>query len=264
VRDGGRAFVILDGKRQPPADDVEAFVFSPDSRRYAYWSRMGSQWRVVVDGKKGLSYSGNLSLVIDGTHPIFSPDSKRIAYTAWKGGTGKRADIVVCGNETRGTWDAVIEGARAVAVVDGVEGPDFERVRDLKFSADSRRVAYTGFTAGLFGIQMVDGRALSSAPALYQGLEFSRDGRRVAFVAGPRRDESPAALADGTECAGDVAVAVIDGQPGPVYDSILLSGESFQPDGAVEYLATRNKTVYRVRELPPTASSTGPTGNRPR
>jgi hypothetical protein len=149
--------------------------------------------------------------------------------------------------------------------VDGVEGPEFERVRDLRFSADSRRVAYTGFTAGLFGIQMVDGRALSSAPALYRGVEFSRDGRHVAFVAGLRRDESPPALANGTECDGNVPVAiVIDGQPGPLYDSILLSGESFQPDGTVEYLATMNAIVYRVRQLPPSASSPVATGNRPR
>ena len=57
-RDGGRAFVILDGKPQPPADHVEAFVFSPDSRRYAYWSTTASQWRVVVDGKLVTSPGG--------------------------------------------------------------------------------------------------------------------------------------------------------------------------------------------------------------
>ena len=40
---------------------------------------------------------------------------------------------------------------------------------------------------------------------------------------------------------------VVDGQPGPEYDGIE-GGPTFQPDGSIEYLASRSGILYRVKQ----------------
>src|SRR3990170_14610 len=89
---GGKGVVVIDGQEQKPYDGImttwlsvpkasfqekphDLITFSPDSRRFAYVARAGTQLFVVVDGAE----QGRYDLVIS---PRFSPDSRRIAYAA--------------------------------------------------------------------------------------------------------------------------------------------------------------------------------------
>ena len=45
---------------------------------------------------------------------------------------------------------------------------------------------------------------------------------------------------------GTAEFVILDGQPGPRYDSILGANLTFDADGRLEYLAVKQKTLYRV------------------
>jgi hypothetical protein len=80
-------FAVLDSRREAYAtlranpemvaleDIIEANrpLFSPDSRRIAYWARRGNKWLVVVDGLEGRQYDGFLrgsNVVFDGPRSL--------------------------------------------------------------------------------------------------------------------------------------------------------------------------------------------------
>lgn len=79
--DHGKILAVVDGKADLPWDTVvkESFVFSPDGSRYAYVAKDGDSGRVVVDGKPqppadniaGFSFSPN------GQHFAYVAVSKR-------------------------------------------------------------------------------------------------------------------------------------------------------------------------------------------
>ena len=91
----------------------ESFRTSPDSKQVAYAAKVGDEWFVVVNGKKGKQFSG----IGSGT-PIFSPDSQRVAYIA---GVDYKQLVVVDGKKGN-QYDAIALGT-------------------LVFSPDSQRVA---------------------------------------------------------------------------------------------------------------------------
>jgi hypothetical protein len=39
----------------------------------------------------------------------------------------------------------------------------------------------------------------------------------------------------------------VDGQPGPEYDVVFQGAPTFRADGTLEYLAEKEKTLYRVK-----------------
>ena len=43
---------------------------------------------------------------------------------------------------------------------------------------------------------------------------------------------------------------VLDGQEGPEYDTIIKNGPTFDAEGVLEYLATKDGLLYRVRMRP--------------
>jgi len=91
---------------------VGDLIFSPDSKRFAYWnwSQENHNCVAVVDGVVGNAYD-------DISGIIFSPDSKRVAYIALR----RQVSLVV---------------------VDGLEGKKYDGITGLVFSPDSRHVAY--------------------------------------------------------------------------------------------------------------------------
>ena len=91
---------------------VGDLIFSPDSKRFAYWnwSQENHNCVAVVDGVVGNAYD-------DISGIIFSPDSKRVAYIALR-------------------WQV------SLVVVDGLEGKKYDGITGLVFSPDSRHVAY--------------------------------------------------------------------------------------------------------------------------
>jgi len=79
VNVSNKQFMVVDGKEEKQYDDIGYAVFSPDSKRVAYVAVLG-KWFIVVDGKKGKSHD-NIRV------PVFSPDSKRMIYRAILGNT---------------------------------------------------------------------------------------------------------------------------------------------------------------------------------
>jgi hypothetical protein len=111
VAGSGEKLVVVDGVEGQQYGDIVAssLVFSPDSRRVAYVAeRGGGKQFVVVDGVEGNEYGGGLARPGFGPTPgvlegslVFSPDSRRVAYLAQR-------------------------GDKALVVVDGVEGKEYE------------------------------------------------------------------------------------------------------------------------------------------
>jgi len=102
------------------------------------------------------------------------------------------------------------------------------------FSPDSRRVAYSA-EMGEKCLVVVDGQAGPEYDDILEGSPvFSPDSSRVAYSA--RK--------------GQKRFVVVDGQAGPEYDAIVRFDPAkltFDADGALEYLASKDQTLYRVR-----------------
>jgi hypothetical protein len=134
--------VVVDGQEGKDYDlkgeypKLPSLVFSPDSKRLAYWWEIdaGSETSprkgfVVVDRQEGKAYES-------GGPPVFSPDSKRLAHVA-------------------------VADGKAFVVVDGQEQRRYDRVSSLVFSPDSKRVAYVASVGVWFIIKkmvVIDGQ----------------------------------------------------------------------------------------------------------
>lgn len=151
----------------------------------------------------------------------FSADGRHFAYVTPKAGKPRvlvrraisrgravmGAGVVLDGSRRR-TVDGV-SGATVAAVIDGREGPEYQRIESLVICGD--RVAYVATrTEGT--AMVVDGRE----EALFDDVRepvFSEAGRRLAYAA--RR--------------GIDWFVVVDGEEGPVYEGV--SAPVFSPDG---------------------------------
>lgn len=177
------------------------------------------------DGVAGKTYHS-----IDWQSVTFSPDSRRVAYVV------ERYEKL-----PESTPEMSVIGRVAQVVVDGSEGPDFESIDGLRFSPDSRRVAYAACENGKYTVIVADAEActrdgifipvLPSAcaapgtprpqPAVQldgrayddvSEVQFSPDSRRLGYV-GAR---------------GDRQTVVVDGAEGPAFDTAGYI--TFSPD----------------------------------
>ena len=123
-------------------------------------------------------------------------------------------------------------------VLDGRGQRDYDLVdRDsLVFSRDGKRLAYAVKRNGRWFF-VLDGREQAEYDEVWQ-VTFSPDSRHVAYI--------------GTRWEGwrPVEHVVIDGQEGPTYKQIITSVPVFDSSGALEYLAVRDGTLYRVKHVP--------------
>ncbi|HYL11749.1 MAG TPA: hypothetical protein VEV41_01865 [Terriglobales bacterium] len=119
-------------------------------------------------------------------------------------------------------------------VVDGKAGAKYDAIGEGApiFSPDGKRVAYAAQKgAKLFVV--VDGKAGAEYDTIGGGtLVFSPDGKRVAY--GARK--------------GANWLVVVDGQEGAEY--AWIGTLSFSPGGVLEYLATKEESLYRIRYEP--------------
>jgi dipeptidyl aminopeptidase/acylaminoacyl peptidase len=242
AKDGEKTFAVLEGQELARFDDVDSLGFSPNSERFAYWARTGNNWTAIIDGKAGPQYSGKMDPSAWTDVPVvFSPDSRRVAYAAWKGGSGPPTGFQLCGDSSEGAMFRGIAGAVAVAVVDGIEGPEFQHIFGPVFSQDSTRVGYIGFTSGEFGSIVIDGRAVASDRALPSGLRFSPNGKHVAYSAGPARNGNQSRA-----CLRDTEISVfVDGAESSGYLSVWPAPLK---DDALEFVAKKRDGFYRVRQ----------------
>jgi hypothetical protein len=96
ARIGNQMFYVVDGREDPPQDfAAKDGAFSPDSQRFAYLARSGSIWRVVVDGI-ARQHDG----IISSGSLVFGPDSLRMGYVVGStvdDGPGTKWRVVVDG-----------------------------------------------------------------------------------------------------------------------------------------------------------------------
>ncbi|MCG3179491.1 MAG: hypothetical protein BIFFINMI_01826 [Phycisphaerae bacterium] len=142
---GGKGLVVVDGKPGDEFDEIsfDSIVFSPDSTRLAYIGTTARKPAAVVDGKAGPAYDG----YIGRARVVFSADSRHYAYPA------KQAykSFVVMDGQAGTQYDGLLEGSpwltpdgrlvyfvfknyKYVAVVDGKEGPECEKIVGLGVS----------------------------------------------------------------------------------------------------------------------------------
>jgi hypothetical protein len=265
--------VVVDGEKGEAFEGIAAnsIVFSPDGKHLGYvGTRPGKQY-VVLDGRVH-EYTGVSKQGI-----VFSPDG---AHHGWVALRADRTQIaVVDGVESAPYEDIAAQGivfspdgrrhgfiassaGKFLVVIDGEEGPLFDSVASLRFTAAGRAL-YVALREGKW-FAVVDGvphgpydelRSLSRpsgdedpAPTV-EAFEVSADGSRVGFVA--KRGEEWFAVVDGEEhgpyerCVGlalspegsrmaflasrgDGWFMVVDGEerPGNTLESL-----SFSPDG---------------------------------
>lgn len=193
-------------------------VFSPDSRRFAYFADVVEKGVAIVED----DVTGPVVHAVG--WPVFSPDSKHLAYYAQA--FDKRTILFVDGIRV-GEWDA-------------------EELGEVTFSPDSRRVGATlrfregGFLRKRdFVSAAVDGQLYARLPGDDVSLRpvWSPDSEHIAWWV--MHDDVPALVVDGVEqtgaplpmsdlmydsrgrllyrgFVGDGQSIVIDGTPGPV------------------------------------------------
>jgi hypothetical protein len=244
---GDQQAVIVNGVQQaiwPRVADVTV-TFSPDGRRLAYMASDGELTFMVIDGQRGESFHGMLP-------PIFSADSRRVAYIAGRNDTMLVVVDDKLGPEFAGIgsdtfrfsadgehfcYDADLGGQRC-AVRDHECGPAYESVGTATpiLSADGKRMAYTASRDSRWFVvdvrEDVDGREDSER---YDGvvagsLQFSPDGRTVAFAAGNGPDQ----------------YIVVDGRQFGPYTG-LVGPITFEADQSLHALVLRDHDVLRVR-----------------
>ena len=132
-KDGKRA-VVVEGKAGPGYDgiagDGASIALSSDGRGWAYASRRGEKWVVVVNGEESPVYED----IVAGT-PLFSRDGRHYLYGALQSGK----------------WVMVVDGRATGERYDGIG-------RGAGFSPDGAHTVFTAKTAGRWFV-VTDGRS---------------------------------------------------------------------------------------------------------
>jgi hypothetical protein len=232
----------LDGRPGAAYDGIDAgrVRFSPDGNHLAYIARTGEMECLVMDGEEG-----ETGRWVSGA--VFSPDSRRYACTSsTRLPTGER---------------------RAKAIVDGAEGPAFERVGRPEFSEDSRHVYYTAEAEEDEEFLVIDDEP-TLCPRDNLTVVFTPEGPHIAFWS--REEGGGRTVVDGEpgpkgagaskphftpntrhavymirpEADGPWQI-VIDHEPvGPLYDR--LAWPSLVTNSQAEWLLVRDQVLYRV------------------
>jgi WD40-like Beta Propeller Repeat len=183
---GDGVFLDLDGRESPVQGGVQALafphrtskmfrdwdvldwerpvlVFSPDSKRLAYWGYVEKDKLVmVIDGKAGTAYRGV-------GEAVFSQDSQHVAHAAWN--------------------YSYFHGGKSLVVVDGVEQvfPRKDQLGSrfrLVLSPDGKRLAYLVDGSEFFlGYRVVVDGVASEQYKFMSVPVFSPSGLHMAYIA---------------------------------------------------------------------------------
>ncbi|MEN6356144.1 MAG: hypothetical protein ABFD83_03560 [Armatimonadota bacterium] len=273
LKDNGKCCVWLDGKESPIYDQVRGLVrgayrdqdfeFSPDGNRLAYTARKGSKWVMVVDGKESAEFDGV-------REPYFSADSKHICYVGFRGKDAilvldgkecgkypgicmnfpsftaktpqRQIDTMYCpgifGPNGRFAYSAVKARGKdgtdkIVAVIDGKETSAYDGIGGIEFSPDGKHVAFVARKAERKFV-VLDGKPEAKYGDIDGLLTFSPDSKRLAYVA-----TNYDANGDGQ------SFVVLDGKPGQKFHDISGISVSFSPDSKhLSYFASPDSEKY--------------------
>lgn len=221
AKDGGRVFLILNGKQGPSYDDIQwaTSLFSADGSTIAYATRRGDEMFVVVGEREGKSYDAVLP-------PVLSPDGQTVAYPAQDGGqefivvddremTRYEQAFDVKFNPDGSTFTYIAgRGERELVVVGEAEGKTYDAIlSDPTFSADGRTVAYVAEEGGQQFVVMGQEEGKRYDEVFGWSLVFRPGSATVAYAA--RR--------------GGEEFAVVGTQEHPRYQSVKRV--VFSPDG---------------------------------
>jgi WD40 repeat protein len=185
-------FYVVDGQEQRgypnfPRDNrtgaiLPSFLFSPDSKRFAYVAvSQQAAFVVVIDGNEGKDYEQ-----LDPRTVQFSPDSKHFVYLGLRKGP-----------------DGV---SRTYAVIDNSEGVPYASVANLMYNKDGSKLAYVaarvitenGKPTKVDQFVVVNNQEGTSYTAvLGDTMSFSPDGAHLAYEA--RRADKPFFVIDNEE-----------------------------------------------------------------
>ena len=248
--------LVVDGKPGLEHDGIGHVVFSPDGKRIAYLARKGEAWSVVLGGQVGPQYDQIRGM-------LFSPDSRHLAYTARK----KDRMFVVLGGQPGPQFHSIGErvfgrtlheeceyavgpvfssdgrhlayGAtkdlKALVVLDGQPGPEYDGIWDIEFSPDGKRLAYRARTDDKWRV-IVNGQPgpehdWKLNPYAKDSLFFSPDSCRLAYTVMTRAGES----------------VMVDAQPGPEFNLIVNWTLVFSPDSKrLAYVASKETNIVVV------------------
>lgn len=209
---GDKVLAVVDGQPGPEYEAIGGLTFGGDGSHIAYRGKTDEGWHAVVDGKQGPAYDS-----IYGA-PIFSPAGESVTYAA----------------KIDGHWLMVVAGER-VAPYSDTDTFDYS-LDDFEYNVDGTRHAYNARRVkGKIDTWFV--KVDAEEPLEYERAwrpVFSPGGAHVAWVA---RD------------AGKEFV-VLDGQRDPDFSEVLTRVPLFREDGALEYLAWKERDLYRVVHLP--------------
>jgi hypothetical protein len=184
--------VVVNGVEGKTYDLVASVQFSPDSQRVLHQASRGNDSFVVVDGIEGPAFK-TVSLFSGDAH--FSPNSKRVAYVAEPkrlnrfkrvmvvdGVLGKEYDDIefvprIFGPDSNHVVYTAKVGDKQCVVINGKEGPLFDRIERFHFSPDGKHVAYSG-SRGKGVVTICDGKEVAKGTAV-----FSPDWQHMAYVA---------------------------------------------------------------------------------
>jgi Tol biopolymer transport system component len=252
----------LIGSPQPVAqgDHASELVIGPDHKHFAYLATS------LDPGTKKVNCfvvrDGQASAPFDAAHtlndpalmvlPKYSPDGAHLAYVA----VNNNKQSVVLDDKPGPAYGVILDGTLTFSpdsnhlayaaqtgpgtccvILDGRAGPNFRLVVNdpVTFSPDGKRLAYVATNDISKYFAVVDGQAGPQYDQILRhSLAFSPDAKSVAYSAK----------------AGTNGLVVVNGQAGPKYESICDYSPTFNSDGSLDYLAVRDKTLYRVHCSP--------------
>ena len=239
---GGKWRMLLDGAEGEMFDELRAPCFSPAGQRLGYVALRDRAQYFVVDGVVSRPFQEILM-----PSPVFSTDS---AHVACAGRVDDRWVILLDGAE-KGAYAYVDphmsfspdgrlvyiarKGASLRLIVAEREGTGHDAIPQVCFSPDGKRMAYiaVGDAGSSVILDGVAGKAYEQIDP--RSLAFSPDGGHIAFSAE----------------RGKKWFVVVDGTESRPFDAIPLNGAlSFDREGALNFIAVRDRQVLRVRAVP--------------
>lgn len=175
-------------------DTVQNISFGPDDRTLAY--------NAMRAGKPLMFFNGREMSLPDGVMagvPVIHPDKKSVGSLMFSNGAafmqempnGKKevafesADSLVYSTDGRSHAYTAQKGENWFVVVNGNEGPVFDRVVTPKFSPDSKFLVYRARKSGRRFVVAADtnGKTIKTFPEYEQvfDVQFTSDGKSVAY-----------------------------------------------------------------------------------
>lgn len=180
-----------------PYDGVDALAFGPDGRSLAYLGTRAGESFVVMNGREEPLPAGSMLI----GSPVIRPDGRGVgALVASGGGVALRhffsheggpeaayaaAEGLVFGGDGRTHAYAALRGRDWFVVVDGKEGPPFERVVTPVYSPDGKRLVYRARQDARRFVVVADleGKTIWQGAGYEQVFPtlFTADGRSIAY-----------------------------------------------------------------------------------